>query len=379
MWVRVLFGFKQELELGLLNLPTPVVISYWWGLGVSLGFVYVLQVLSGLLLSAFYAVGGVDGGFSAVVIIMMDVKWGWLLRMLHCGGVSLYFMLLYGHMLRGLLYGSFGYRSVWGWGLLVYVFSIIVAFLGYVLPWGSMSYWGMVVVTSVVGVLPGVGGSLMELIWGSVSMPGVFSLSRFFSLHYILSLGVGLLALLHMLELHSVGSSNPLGVSVSVMEGVPFHDAFSYKDGLVLVWVLGLYWYLVLVNPHIVMDAVNYEEINNMSTPTHIKPEWYFLYLYCILRSVPSKGGGVVLMCFAVVVIWMFAFFILHRGGTVSLLSFKVGLMLFTLSFGILTALGGKAVEFPYYELSGLFVLVYYISILVMWCSLVCDVQKVSC
>nr|YP_009121987.1 cytochrome b [Southwellina hispida]AIO11163.1 cytochrome b [Southwellina hispida] len=351
MLVGMLKGF-------LLDLPSPVNLNYWFGLGVSLGLVYVVQVFSGLALSLFYTVGS-EGSYWEVVYIMQEVWGGWLIRFVHSSGVSLFFICLYLHLYRGLMYGSYVKVKVWLSGLVVLLWVMGVSFLGYVLPWGSMSYWGMTVVTSMLSAVPYVGVSMMEWLWGGTSA-GVSSLCRFYSLHYVLGLGVMVVIFYHMMVLHEEGSSNPLGVSTGV-DKVVFHELYSFKDLLgLLVVVLG-YWVLVMCYPYSLMDSANFEEVNFMKTPSHIKPEWYFLFIYCILRSISSKLGGVVMMLMAVVGL---AFLSLGgsrmSGRVVGGVYWKVLLFMFSLSFVFLTLLGGLVVEYPYEGLGWSFTVVYF-------------------
>nr|YP_007183134.1 cytochrome b [Echinorhynchus truttae]CCA94465.1 cytochrome b [Echinorhynchus truttae] len=357
VYIKILKGFMVDL-------PTPVNINYLFGFGVSLGMVYSVQIISGFVLSWFFWVGN-DGSFWSVVGIMQDISYGWLVRFTHSSGVTLFFILLYLHTFRGLLYGGFTNGPVWLSGLVVLLIVMAASFLGYVLPWGSMSYWGMTVVTSMFSAIPLVGGILTEWIWGG-GTAGVNTLVRFFSLHYMLSLVVMVLVVFHMLELHVKGSSNPLGVS-STLDKVIFHEVITYKDLVGLVLLLFLYWVVVFVIPYSLMDAANFEEVSYVSTPKHIKPEWYFLFVYCILRSTPNKLGGVVLMLGAILILCLFAF-----GGQSSVYR-KVGgfywkgiLAFWAVSFCILTWLGGMPVEYPYEVLGQSFTILYFLLIILL-------------
>nr|UTM92262.1 cytochrome b [Bolbosoma capitatum] len=357
MYVKMFKGF-------LLDLPSPVNLNYWFGFGVSLGFVYFVQVVSGLILSLFYTVG-VDGSFWSVVYIMQDVGYGWVVRFIHSSGVSVFFICLYLHTFRGLIYGSFSKVGVWLSGLVILLMVMGISFLGYVLPWGSMSYWGMTVVTSMFGAVPYVGVYLMEWLWGGGSA-SVSTLGRFYSLHYLLGLGVSVVVIYHMLSLHEEGSSNPLGVT-SGLDKVDFHELFTYKDVFGLIVVVMLYWSLVLCGPYLMMDSANFEEVSFVKTPLHIKPEWYFLFVYCILRSVSSKLGGVVLMVMAVLGLM----FLVFGGGKgvyrkVGLLYWKVLVVVFSISFVSLTLLGGEMVEYPYEMAGFVFTLVYFGAMVLM-------------
>nr|AMK47821.1 cytochrome b [Centrorhynchus aluconis] len=347
----------------LVDLPSPVNINYWFGFGVGLGFVYVVQVVSGVILSLFYKIG-LEGSFWGVVSIMQEVGSGWIVRFVHSSGVSVFFICLYLHLYRGLIYGSFIKVKVWLSGVLILFMVMAASFLGYVLPWGSMSYWGMTVVTSMLGAVPYVGAYLMVWFWGGESA-GVDTLSRFFSLHYLISLAIMVVVVYHMVELHEDGSSNPLGVS-SEEDKVVFHEGFSYKDVLGLVVILMVYWGLVLVYPYSMMDSANFEEVSFVKTPLHIKPEWYFLFVYCVLRSVSSKLGGVVMMIVAIA-----GLAVLVCGGSgvyrkVGGVYWKVLVSVYFVSFVVLTLMGGEVVEYPYEAIGAMSSSVYFASLALM-------------
>nr|WKY96617.1 cytochrome b [Longicollum sp. (in: thorny-headed worms)] len=356
-------SYVKLLKVELLDLPTPKNQNYWFGLGFSLGMVYVIQILSGLILSWFYSVGGEEGGFWSVVGIMQSVWGGWMVRFTHSSGASLFMLLIYLHILRGLMYGSFKKVSVWLSGVALLFVAMGVSFMGYVLPWGSMSFWGMTVVVSMLSAVPLVGSSMVEALWGGPSA-GAHSLARFFSFHYILALFVMVGVLVHLVELHRSGSSNPLGVS-SGLDKVIFAGTFVVKDFLGILYVVWLYWLVVLVMPYSLMDEANFEEVNVMVTPSHIKPEWYFLFAYCILRAVPSKLGGVVLMVGSILILAGLSYF----GGSsvyrvVGSGFYKVLLSVWLVDLLLLTWLGGSAAEYPYDLLGVVYTWGYFI---VMW------------
>nr|YP_010269816.1 cytochrome b [Pomphorhynchus laevis]AFI44250.1 cytochrome b [Pomphorhynchus laevis]AFJ14755.1 cytochrome b [Pomphorhynchus tereticollis]AFJ14767.1 cytochrome b [Pomphorhynchus tereticollis] len=369
------FKFYEKLLKGeLLDLPTPTNLNFWFGLGVSLGVVYIMQVVSGVVLSFYYSVG-LSGGFWPVVGIMQDVWGGWFVRFTHSSGASIFMLLIYLHLLRGFLYGSFKKTGVWISGVFVMLVVMGVSFLGYVLPWGSMSYWGMTVVISMLGAIPLVGETIMEALWGGPTA-GVHSLSRFFSLHYMSSLVVMVVVVVHLIELHRKGSSNPLGVT-SDLDKVVFMGLFVIKDVLGLLYLLLLYWVVVLVCPYSLMDAANFEEVSFVVTPTHIKPEWYFLFAYCILRAVPSKLGGVALMFLSVLIMLIFGF---SRGVSpyraIGGWLYK-GLMVSWVSvFLLLTWLGGSSAETPYDTLGQVFTVAYFLALMGMFTVLIVDVES---
>nr|YP_214843.1 cytochrome b [Leptorhynchoides thecatus]Q5DNB7.1 RecName: Full=Cytochrome b; AltName: Full=Complex III subunit 3; AltName: Full=Complex III subunit III; AltName: Full=Cytochrome b-c1 complex subunit 3; AltName: Full=Ubiquinol-cytochrome-c reductase complex cytochrome b subunit [Leptorhynchoides thecatus]AAT64940.1 cytochrome b [Leptorhynchoides thecatus] len=356
--------FKSSIKGFLLNLPTPINLNYWYGFGSMLGLIYSIQIISGLILSWFYFID-LSGGFKSLILIMQDVWGGWFIRFIHSSGVSLFMFIMYLHILRGLIYGSFCKVDVWYSGILLLFICMGSAFLGYVLPWGSMSYWGMTVVTNMLSAIPMVGVYLVETIWGG-SSAGVSTLVRFFSFHYLLSLFIMVFILIHLILLHECGSSNPLGVYYSC-EKFTFHPLFSLKDTLVFVLVVFLYWFCIFVCPYLLLDAINFEEINFMMTPSHIKPEWYFLFIYCILRSTPSKLGGVILMVMAILML-VFLGIGKNLGSVlmVKTLYWKLMLSSFLLVFIILTIMGGYTVEYPYDILGNVNSVLYFFIYVIM-------------
>nr|YP_009527923.1 cytochrome b [Laqueus japonicus]AYI69522.1 cytochrome b [Laqueus japonicus] len=277
-----------------LDVPMPSNLSVSWNFGSLLGGVLALQILSGAFLSMHYLPSS-DLAFMSIDHIMRDVSGGWVIRLVHVWGSSMFFFLLYCHMGRGIYYGSFSLVAVWGVGVVIFVVSMATAFLGYVLPWGQMSFWGATVITNIFSAIPYLGKSLVIWLWGGFSVGGP-TLTRFYTLHFLLPMILVGLALVHIFLLHVSGSSNPLGVKVSSGALVPFHPFYTSKD---FVGVLGVV-FLVLCGaflwPYFLSDPENFTPANPLVTPTHIMPEWYFLWLYAILRSIPNKVGGVAVM-----------------------------------------------------------------------------------
>nr|YP_010872790.1 cytochrome b [Laemobothrion atrum]WGU50354.1 cytochrome b [Laemobothrion atrum] len=326
----------------LLRLPSPSNISYSWSGGSILGLSLIIQIISGIFLTFQYTTGG--GAFDMVERLMEDVSGGWVIRFAHANGASLFFMSLYFHMGRGLYYKSFLLWQTWVVGMSIYVLAMATAFLGYVLPWGQMSFWGATVITNLLSSIPYIGLDLVEWVWGGFSV-GAPTLTRFFSLHYLLPFVITVLVMAHLFFLHSTGSTNPLGLPLSV-DKVEFHPLFSVKDVVgFVVTVLFLSILSVLV-PHLFMDPDNFEESNPMRTPVHIQPEWYFLFAYAILRSVPNKLGGVLAMAAAVGFLFLLPLF---KGGHVGKAHKLMCVNLFIL-FLFLTWLGTKPVEPPFVE-----------------------------
>lgn len=280
-----------------LDFPTPKNLNYWWTFGGILALMLGIQLVTGIVLAMHY-VPHVDHAFASVERIMRDVNYGWLLRYMHANGASMFFLAVYIHMIRNLYYGSYkAPREVlWILGCLIYLAMMATAFIGYVLPWGQMSFHGAVVITNLIGALPIVGEPITTLLWGGPAVDNP-TLNRFFSLHYLLPFVIAGLVILHIWALHVPGNNNPTGVNVtSKSDTVPFHPYYTVKDGFAITVFLLLYASFVFYNPNALGHADNYIPANPLVTPAHIVPEWYFLPFYAILRAVPDKLGGVLLM-----------------------------------------------------------------------------------
>ncbi len=282
--------------------PTPINLTYLWGFGSLAGIALVIQIVTGVLLAMHYA-AEIHLAFASVEHIMRDVRGGVALRYIHANGASMFFIIVYIHMFRGLYYGSYFQprANLWYSGVLIFFLMMATAFMGYVLPWGQMSFWGATVITNLFSAIPGIGNQIVQLLWGGFSVDNP-TLNRFFSLHYFLPFAIAGVALLHLILLHQPGSNNPLGI-VSVFDRIPFYPYFYVKDlfgFFIFIWVFSLF---VIYAPNYLGHPDNYIEANPLVTPAHIVPEWYFLPFYAILRTVPDKLGGVVLMGLAIVIL----------------------------------------------------------------------------
>nr|UHA56309.1 cytochrome b [Diversibipalium sp. MNHN JL281] len=329
-----------------IDLPSPKNISYFWNYGSLLGLFFGVQIVTGIFLSFSY-VSNVALAFSSVDLITRDVFFGFFVRVLHSNGATFFFLFLYLHMFRGVYYRSYRYRSVWLVGSLIFLMSMAIAFLGYVLPWGQMSFWGATVITSLFSAIPYVGENIVVWLWGgfSVSFP---TLVRFFSLHFMLPLVMVVLVVFHIFFLHQTGSNNPLGVS-SVNNKIKFNPYFSFQDSMGFVVVLIGFSLVSFGFPYVFMDSENFIEANVLVTPPHIQPEWYFLPAYTILRSIPNKLGGVVALVMFVVV-----FFLLPVFGGLTNFGQRLQVLVFFLWVGVfilLLWLGACSVVYPYVSL----------------------------
>nr|AKS04403.1 cytochrome b [Parasagitta elegans] len=274
----------------LVDLPSPINFSVWWNFGSMLGLVLIIQLVTGLFLAMHYTCD-VQSAFASVNHIFRDVNSGWFLRSTHANGASFFFLCLYCHIGRGVYYGSYMFIKTWASGVALLILVMAAAFLGYVLPWGQMSFWGATVITNLFSAFPYVGPSLVTWLWGGFAVENA-TLTRFFTFHFLVPFIVSALAGLHIFLLHVTGSNNPLGVN-STSDKIPFHWYYSVKDIFGFVFLLSLLFWLIIFAPNYLGEPDNFIAANPMSTPAHIMPEWYFLFSYCALRSIPNKLGGV--------------------------------------------------------------------------------------
>nr|YP_009990476.1 cytochrome b [Lesueurigobius friesii]QNM99713.1 cytochrome b [Lesueurigobius friesii] len=330
----------------LVDLPAPANISAWWNFGSLLGVCLISQILTGLFLAMHYT-SDVATAFSSVAHICRDVNFGWLIRNLHANGASFFFICIYLHIGRGLYYGSYLYKETWTIGVILLLLVMMTAFVGYVLPWGQMSFWGATVITNLLSAVPYVGGTLVQWIWGGFSVDNA-TLTRFFAFHFLFPFVILAATMIHLLFLHETGSTNPAGIN-SDADKVPFHPYFSYKDLLGFAIMLLALTSLALFSPNYLGDPDNFTPANPLVTPPHIKPEWYFLFAYAILRSIPDKLGGVLALLASILVLMVVPF--LHTSKQRSLTFRPLSQTLFWILVAtvlILTWIGGMPVEHPY-------------------------------
>jgi len=355
------------IENHAISYPTPSSISYMWNFGVLAAVCLVVQLITGIFLAMHYA-AHVDYAFASVEHIMRDVPYGWLLRYTHANGASMFFVVVYVHIARGLYYGS--YRSpriiVWLLGVVLVLLMMATAFIGYVLPWGQMSYWGATVITNLFSALPIIGKYIVAWIWGGFSVDNA-TLNRFFSLHYLLPFAIAAVTLLHLTALHQHGSSNPLG-TISNVDKISFHPYFTVKDIFGAVAFGLLFSWFVFFAPNYMGHPDNYIEADAMVTPTHIVPEWYFLWAYAILRAIPNKLAGVLALFGGILVLMLLPFITASTvQSSVFRPLYKVFFWIFIADWLLLTWLGGMPAEEPYItlaQLTGFFYFAYFIIIL---------------
>nr|WEV87633.1 cytochrome b [Correlophus ciliatus] len=347
-----------------IDLPTPSSISAWWNFGSLLGLCLVVQIITGLFLAMHYT-AETSLAFSSIAHINRNVNYGWLIRNIHANGASVFFICLYLHIGRGLYYGSYFYKETWNIGVSLLLLTMATAFVGYVLPWGQMSFWGATVITNLLSATPYIGLTLVEWIWGGFSVDNA-TLSRFFAFHFILPFIIAGTTIFHLLFLHETGSNNPTGLN-SNTDKIPFHPYFSYKDLLGALLTTSTLLLLALLSPNLLGDPENFTPANPLSTPPHIKPEWYFLFAYAILRSIPNKLGGVLALLFSVTILFLVP--LLHASKQRSYIFRPPSQTLFWLfiaNMSILTWIGGQPVENPFILIGQLTSTAYFIIMLIL-------------
>nr|YP_001905921.1 cytochrome b [Antedon mediterranea]CAL50598.1 cytochrome b [Antedon mediterranea] len=341
-----------------ITLPCPSNFFIWWNFGSLLGLCLVIQLLTGIFLSMHYT-ADISLAFSSVSHICRDVSYGWLLRNIHANGASLFFICLYIHIGRGIYYGSYLNIEVWNVGVLLLFMVMGTAFVGYVLPWGQMSFWGATVITNLLSAIPYLGVFLVQWVWGGFSVDNA-TLIRFFTFHFLLPFIIVALSAIHLLFLHQNGSNNPTGLD-SNSDKVPFHIYYTVKDFLWFFLILGFLSLIVLFFPNAFTDPENFIPANPLVTPVHIQPEWYFLFAYAILRSIPNKLGGVLALAGAIAVLFFIPF--LHLSEQRSSIFRPFSQFIFwclIVCFFLLTWLGGQPVESPYIELGQVSSILYF-------------------
>nr|YP_009050251.1 cytochrome b [Lygus hesperus]AHA82391.1 cytochrome b [Lygus hesperus] len=330
----------------LIDLPSPSSISLWWNFGSLLGLCLMIQILTGLFLAMHYT-PNIELAFSSVMHICRDVNYGWLLRNLHANGASMFFICLYMHVGRGMYYSSYKLIMTWMVGVILLLMVMATAFLGYVLPWGQMSLWGATVITNLLSALPYLGNDLVKWLWGGFSVDNA-TLNRFFTLHFLLPFVIAALVMIHLLFLHQTGSNNPMGLN-SNYDKIPFHPYFSIKDYMGMMITLFMFILLNLWEPQMLGDPENFIPANPLVTPVHIQPEWYFLFAYAILRSIPNKLGGVIAMIASIIIIMILPF--TNKNKFQSMNFYPMNKMLFwmmVVNLLLLTWIGARPAEEPY-------------------------------
>nr|APX40419.1 cytochrome b [Aphthona albertinae] len=330
----------------LITFPSPSNISFMWNFGSLLGVCLMVQIITGLFLAMHYC-PNIELAFNSITHICRDVNYGWLLRTLHANGASFFFICLYTHIGRGIYYSSYNMKETWLIGVTIFFLTMATAFLGYVLPWGQMSFWGATVITNLMSAVPYLGNTLVQWIWGGFAVDNA-TLTRFFTFHFILPFIVFAFMIIHLLFLHQTGSSNPIGTNSNI-DKIPFHPYFTFKDTLSSLIMLFLLIMLTLKTPYLLGDPDNFIPANPLITPIHIQPEWYFLFAYAILRSIPNKLGGVIALVMSIAILYIIPFF--NNKKYLSTQFYPINKFFFWKLVSILillTWIGARPVEDPY-------------------------------
>nr|YP_007025084.1 cytochrome b [Gorpis humeralis]AEH21211.1 cytochrome b [Gorpis humeralis] len=344
--IRKIHPLLKIMNNSLIDLPSPSSISLWWNFGSLLGMCLIIQLITGIFLAMHYT-ANIEMAFNSVVHICRDVNNGWMLRNLHANGASLFFICLYLHVGRGIYYGSYKLAMTWMIGVILLLVVMGTAFLGYVLPWGQMSLWGATVITNLLSAVPYLGTDMVKWLWGGFSIDNA-TLTRFFTLHFLLPFIIAALTLIHLLFLHQTGSNNPLGLN-SNFDKIPFHPYFTIKDLMGMVIMLFMFILLNLMEPRMLGDPENFIPANPLVTPVHIQPEWYFLFAYAILRSIPNKLGGVIAMVLSISIIIILP--LINKNKFQGTMFYPMSKMLFwwlVTNLLLLTWIGARPAEEPY-------------------------------
>nr|QNG56273.1 cytochrome b [Platisus zelandicus] len=359
----------------LIDLPTPSNISTLWNFGSLLGLCLIIQTITGLFLAMHYC-PNIEMAFSSIAHICRDVNYGWLLRTLHANGASFFFICIYIHIGRGIYYSSYYLMETWMIGVTIFFLVMATAFLGYVLPWGQMSFWGATVITNLVSAIPYLGTMIVQWIWGGFAIDNA-TLTRFFTFHFLLPFVIMAFTMIHLLFLHQTGSNNPLGTNSNI-DKLPFHPYFSFKDLAGFFIMMFLLTILNLSNPYLLGDPDNFIPANPLVTPIHIQPEWYFLFAYAILRSIPNKLGGVIALVMSIAILYSLPFS--NKKKFQSSQFYPINKFLFWTLFSmiiLLTWIGARPVEDPYILIGQLLTIFYFMYYIInpfihkMWDNLI--------
>nr|AXY66770.1 cytochrome b [Lymantria albescens] len=346
------------LNNSLIDLPSPSNISYWWNFGSLLALCLIIQIITGLFLTMYYT-ANIELAFYSVNYICRNVNYGWLIRTLHANGASLFFICIYLHIGRGIYYESFNLKQTWMIGVMIFFLLMGTAFMGYVLPWGQMSFWGATVITNLLSAIPYLGTMLVNWIWGGFAVDNA-TLTRFYTFHFLFPFVILMMTMIHLLFLHQTGSNNPLGIN-SNYDKIPFHPFFTFKDLLGVIILISSLIFLSLSNPYLLGDPDNFIPANPLVTPIHIQPEWYFLFAYAILRSIPNKLGGVIalIMSILILIILPFTFNKKIQGIQFYPLNQIMFWSLLTIII-LLTWIGARPVESPYIITGQILTVIYF-------------------
>nr|YP_009112172.1 cytochrome b [Glyphodes pyloalis]AIY51610.1 cytochrome b [Glyphodes pyloalis] len=356
--IRKTHPIFKIINQSLIDLPTPSNISSLWNFGSLLAMCLMIQIITGLFLTMYYT-ANIELAFYSINYICRNVNYGWLIRTLHANGASFFFICIYIHIGRGMYYESFNFKYTWMVGVIILFLLMATAFMGYVLPWGQMSFWGATVITNLLSAIPYLGTMLVNWIWGGFAIDNA-TLTRFYTFHFILPFIILMMTMIHLLFLHQTGSNNPLGIN-SNLDKIPFHPFFTFKDMIGFILILFMLILLTLTNPYLLGDPDNFTPANPLVTPIHIQPEWYFLFAYAILRSIPNKLGGVIalILSILILIILPMTFFKKMQGIQFYPLNQILFWMMVT-TIILLTWIGARPVEDPYIITGRLLTILYF-------------------
>nr|YP_010882191.1 cytochrome b [Pulchriphyllium bioculatum]WID87105.1 cytochrome b [Pulchriphyllium bioculatum] len=342
----------------LIDLPTPINISNWWNMGSLLGMCLMIQLSTGMFLAMHYT-PNVDAAFNSINQICRNVNNGWMMRTTHTNGASMFFICMYLHIWRNIYYGSYKYIQVWITGMMMMFILMTTAFMGYILPWGQMSFWGATVITNLLSTIPYMGKELVQWSWGGFAVNNA-TLNRFFTLHFMLPFLIMGMTMIHLMFLHKMGSNNPLGIKSNI-DKIPFHPFFSMKDLSSIMMTIMIMMMMILMKPYVLSDPENFIPANPLTTPNHIQPEWYFLFAYAILRSIPNKLGGVIALLMSIMILMIMP---LYNSNFQSTSFYPMNQLTFWMMITTtcsLTMLGSKPVEEPYIMMSQVMTTMYFL------------------
>nr|YP_010022587.1 cytochrome b [Sarcophaga carnaria]QOP39436.1 cytochrome b [Sarcophaga carnaria] len=356
--LRVKHPILSIANSALVDLPAPINISAWWNFGSLLFLCLMIQILTGLFLAMHYT-ADINLAFNSVNHICRDVNYGWLLRTMHANGASFFFICIYLHVGRGIYYGSYLFTPTWLVGVIILFLVMGTAFMGYVLPWGQMSFWGATVITNLLSAIPYLGIDLVQWVWGGFAVDNA-TLTRFFTFHFILPFIVLAMTMIHILFLHETGSNNPMGLNSNI-DKIPFHPYFTFKDIVGFIVMTMILILLVLINPYLLGDPDNFIPANPLVTPIHIQPEWYFLFAYAILRSIPNKLGGVIALVLSIAILAILPFYHLSKFRGIQFYPInQILFWLMTVTVILLTWIGARPVEEPYVLIGQILTVMYF-------------------
>nr|YP_010719280.1 cytochrome b [Antheraea polyphemus]WDR47343.1 cytochrome b [Antheraea polyphemus]WDR47356.1 cytochrome b [Antheraea polyphemus] len=357
--IRKMHPIIKIINGSLVDLPTPINISSWWNFGSLLALCLIIQILTGLFLTMYYT-ANIELAFFSVNYICRNVNYGWLIRTLHANGASFFFICIYLHIGRGMYYESFNLKYTWFVGIIILFMLMATAFMGYVLPWGQMSFWGATVITNLLSAIPYLGTMLVNWIWGGFAVDNA-TLTRFYTFHFLLPFIILMLTMIHLLFLHQTGSNNPLGLN-SNMDKIPFHPYFTYKDLIGFIILIMFLSLLTLINPYLLGDPDNFIPANPLVTPIHIQPEWYFLFAYAILRSIPNKLGGVIALVMSILILIILPMTFFKKIQGIQFYPINQFLFwIFIMMIILLTWIGARPVEAPYIITGQLLTIFYFL------------------